>query len=121
MKKLFYILLVIVLLMILSYFVKGGHNAALAPVAEEEAAAVTVVEPDSQTEVNGQAVVSCTCETECTCPEGVENCSECEAAREACKCETEDGDIVEVEEEVEDVEELNPEETSDEGETIIKE
>ena len=120
MKKLFYILLVIVLLMILSYFVKGGHNTTPAPTTEETAAA-TVVETDSQTEVNGQPVVSCTCETECTCPDGVENCSECEAAREACKCETEDGDIVEVEEEVEDVEELDPEETSDEGETIIKE
>ncbi len=115
MKKLFYIVLVVILLMIVSYFVKEGHNKTQPAAAEE------TVDAEQPAEVNGQAVVSCTCETECSCPEGIENCDECEAAREACKCQTEDGDIVEVEEEVEDVEEINPEETSDEGETIIKE
>ena len=120
MKKLFYIVLVVILLMIVSYFVKEGHNKTQ-PTTTEETAVVDTVDAEQPAEVNGQAVVSCTCETECYCPEGIENCDECEAAREACKCQTEDGDIVEVEEEVEDVEEINPEETSDEGETIIKE
>ena len=120
MKKLFYIALVIVLLMIISYFVKEGHNKNRVA-ASKESGVVTVVAPERPAEVNGQPVVSCTCETECSCPEGVENCNECEAAREACKCETESGDIVEIKEEVVDVEEINPEETSDEGETIIKE
>lgn len=119
MKKLFYIVLVVILLMIVSYFVKEGHNKTQP--AAERTAVVDTVDAEQPAEVNGQAVVSCTCETECSCPEGIENCDECEAAREACKCQTEDGDIVEVEEEVEDVEEINPEETSDEGETIIKE
>lgn len=120
MKKLFYIILVIILLTIVSYFVKEGHNRPQ-PTVNEESTTVNIADEPQSVEINGQALVSCTCETECTCPEGIENCGECEAAREACKCQTEDGNIVEVEENVEDVEEVNPEETSDEGETIIKE
>lgn len=96
MKKLFYIVLVIVVLLVISKLIK---NEAPAPQPTAEAVAVEemAIAPDSVIEAEGIIVEE---------PANPDNLS--------------DGEVVD-DEVVEEVEEVNPEATAEEDETIIKE
>ena len=97
MKKLFYIVLVIVALMVISRFVKEKSNTA-----------ATTTLPD----------INCVCDTEPACNPGDENCDP-DAAKSTCNCEQPNGETVTIEQTVEEVEEINPDETAGDDETII--
>lgn len=110
MKKLFYIVLVIVALMVISRFVKEKSNiaATTTAVTAETSEPVTATLPD----------ISCICDTEPACNPGDENCDP-DAAKSTCNCEQPNGETVTIEQTVEEVEEINPDETAGDDETII--
>lgn len=66
---------------------------------------------------------NCECESECICSEGETDC-DCHRTKSTCICTQEDGKTVKmesIETNNDDIEEENPEETSDEGESILSE
>lgn len=110
MKKLFYIVLVIVALMVISRFIKERSSAVPAPVAgrEEISEPVTATLPDA----------NCICDSEPACTPGEDGCDE-NALKSTCNCRQADGQTVTIEQTVEEVEEINPDETAGDDETII--
>ena len=100
MKKLFYIVLVIVALMVISRFVKEKSNTA---------ATTTAVTAETSEPVTA---------TLPACNPGDENCDP-DAAKSTCNCEQPNGETVTIEQTVEEVEEINPDETAGDDETII--
>ena len=60
----------------------------------------------------------CVCDTEPACNPGDENCDP-DAAKSTCNCEQPNGETVTIEQTVEEVEEINPDETAGDDETII--
>lgn len=121
MKKLFYVVLVIVILMVISYFVKGGNQKEL---TSPEAVSVVNVEETATSDVSDSTVdaAACNCDVkaeECICPENQPDC-DCASQKTSCNCKTSDG--LEVTEEVdENIEEVNPDVTANDDETIIQE
>lgn len=110
MKKLFYIVLVIVALMVISRFVKErGQNVATPSVTEQEASEpVTATLPD----------VNCICDAGPACQPGDADCDDT-ATKSTCNCQQANGETVTIEQTIEDVEEINPDETAGDDETIV--
>lgn len=80
------------------------------------------IENEQLTQIN-ETPNNCTCKTECICPENDPDC-ECKQTKTICKCTQPDGTVAVVESvdnNNEDIEELNPDETADEDETIVNE
>ncbi len=111
MKKLFYIVLVIVALMVISRFVKENgkmEQTAAAPIETSEP--VTATLPDT----------NCICDSEPACDAADTNCNSDET-KTICKCTQANGETITIEQDVEDVVETDPAETSDEDETFVEE
>lgn len=112
MKKLFYIVLIIVIVALCGTYLKS-RNTPL-PSAEPQPQASENISEDKD---------DCVCNTECICPEEDADC-DCVRTKSTCSCTQKDGRVItleSVETNNEDIEELNPEETSDEDETILSE
>ena len=78
-----------------------------------------------QTKIDNINVPSenCVCDSECICPDNENDC-DCKKTKSKCSCKQENGKVITVETietNNDDIEEINPEETSDEGETFINE
>ena len=101
MKKLFFIVLIVVLLMVIGSFAKEALRNRAAAGAKNEPVAL---------------VEGCDCNVELGC---ADDDKECMDKMLACGCEAADAD--EENGKLEDVEEDNPELTSDDGETVIQE
>jgi len=112
MKKLFYIVLVIVALMVASRFIKEHSRQMPVPAVSQQdmSEPVTATLPD----------VNCICDSAPACTPGEEGCDE-NALKSTCDCRQPDGQTVTIEQTVEEVEELNPAETSGDDETILNE
>ncbi len=109
MKKLFYLVSVLVVLTLICVYIKSRT----APIEIETPAVLsdTVAKDD------------CDCKTECICPEGENDC-DCIQTKSVCTCTQSDGKVVTVESvetNNDEIEEDNPEETSDEDETVVNE
>ena len=114
MKKIFYI--AIVILVALGGYLYWQHaKTDNTPAVNTEA-----FEPDTPRQ--SVKYKNCNCKSECICPNGEADC-DCERTKSVCTCEQPDGQHITFEsiETNEDIEELNPEETSEEEETIISE
>ena len=96
--------------MVISRFVKEKSNTAATTTAvtAETSEPVTATLPD----------INCICDTEPACNPGDENCDP-DAAKSTCNCEQPNGETVTIEQTVEEVEEINPDETAGDDETII--
>ena len=110
MKKLFYIVLVIVALMVISRFVKESGHPNSTPSSVETSDPVTATLPDP----------NCICDSEPACDTMDENCDP-DATKTICKCTQSNGETITIEQDVEEVVETNPSETSDEDETFVDE
>ena len=110
MKKLFYIVLVIVALMVVSRFVKENGRLASTTPAVEISDPVTATLPDP----------NCICDSEPACDAADANCDSDET-KTICKCTQANGETITIEQDVEDVVETDPAETSDEDETFVEE
>ncbi len=110
MKKLFYIVLVIVALMVISRFVKENGRIASTTPAVETSDPVTATLPDP----------NCICDSVPACDPADENCNS-DATKSICKCTQANGETITIEQDVEEVVEINPSETSDEDETFVEE
>ena len=110
MKKLFYIVLVIVALMVISRFVKENGHPISTPSSVETSDPVTATLPDP----------NCICDSEPACDIADENCDP-DATKTICKCTQANGETITIEQDVEEVVETNPSETSDEDETFVDE
>ncbi len=115
MKKILYIILIAVVLTSVSTYVKN-HTTPKQPEAQTSAAAPANSE-------NNMSKDKCVCDSECLCEENDTEC-ECTQTKSVCTCEQEDGQVITVESvdtNIDEIEELDHEETSDEEETILKE
>ena len=110
MKKLFYIVLVIVALMVISRFVKENGKVPQSAPAVETSEPVTATLPEA----------NCICDSQSVCDSQDETCDN-EATKTICKCKQANGETITIEQDVEDVVEMNPDETSDEDETFVEE
>lgn len=109
MKKLFYIVLVIVALMVISRFIK--ENTPIAPTTTVETSEpVTATLPDT----------NCICDSQPSCDSQDNNCDE-DKLKTICRCQQANGEMITIEQDVEEVVEMNPDETSDEDETFVEE
>jgi len=121
MKKLFYIVAICVTLGLISVYLSADLSPEPAATIEQ----VSVVEPAQEVEPSPSDFdnKNCQCDSECLCAEGETDC-DCNRTKSTCTCTQEDGKIVtleSIETNNDDIEEENPEETSDEGESIITE
>ena len=74
-------------------------------------------------EAISQSMDNCNCKSECLCPEDDTDC-DCSQTKTICECVQENGEVTtfeSIETNNVDIEETNPDETSDEDETIINE
>lgn len=112
MKKLFYIVLIVVLVIVAGAYLKS--KPAPLPTAEQQ--------PQTSEEMPEDRS-DCVCDTECICPAEDPDC-DCAQTKSTCSCTQKDGRIItleSVETNNDDIEELNPEQTSGEDETILNE
>lgn len=107
MKKLFYIVLTIVVLSISCLYLKKQ----------------TTITPENQN--NPSSIITteenCVCKSECICPQGSNNC-ECNQTKSICSCKQQNGKVItieSIESNNDNIEENNPDQTSDEGETVL--
>ena len=137
MKKLFYIVAICTLLALITAYIKANSQSYTGPspvtivktpeIPNADANKVTTEEnapvSSETTEEASEENKDCECETECICPENEPDC-DCTQTKSTCSCKDANGDSVTVES-IEtnnsDIEELNPEQTSEEDETIIEE
>ena len=114
MKKFLYVIATI-LIIALIYAIWQFQNQT----SEPEKTEVEVTATDATTPSSD----NCICKSECICPEEEADC-DCNQTKTVCECTQENGEVTVVES-VEtnnvDIEETNPDETSDEDETIINE
>ena len=79
--------------------------------------------PTEQIKIDNTSSENCVCDSVCICPENESDC-DCKKTKSKCSCKQENGKVITVETietNNDDIEEINPEETSDEGETFINE
>lgn len=109
MKKLFYIVLVIVALMVISRLVKENNSTNANNSAIETSDPVTATLPDT----------NCICDSQPSCDPQNNDC-DTEALKTICRCTQANGETITIEQNVEEVVETNPDETSDEDETFVE-
>ncbi|MBQ8464887.1 MAG: hypothetical protein IJ529_05615 [Alphaproteobacteria bacterium] len=134
MKKLFYIVAICTLIALLSAYIKANFQSepsGLSSVTVVKTPEITVQDQTAEINVpeipantlSAQTEKDCECKSECICAEEDPDC-DCEKTKSTCSCKDADGDIVTVES-IEtnnsDIEEVNPEETSEEDETVVNE
>lgn len=116
MKKILYIILVAAVLTATSAYVKK-HAVPRQP--EEQTAVTAAISASSATEMSKD---KCVCDSECLCEENDTEC-DCTQTKSVCSCEQENGQVITVESvdtNIDEIEELDHEETSDEEETILQ-
>ena len=134
MKKLFYIVAICTLIALLGAYIKANTQTAntssssvtivkTPEISNSDAVVAPAEETKAPTEEASEENKDCECETECICPENEPDC-DCTQTKSTCSCKDANGDSVTVES-IEtnnsDIEELNPEQTSEEDETIVEE
>lgn len=133
MKKLFYIVAICTLLALIAAYIKANSQTYTDPssvtivktpeLPNTDTAEVVTEEKATVSSEGSEENKDCECETECICPENEPDC-DCTQTKSTCSCKDANGDSVTVES-IEtnnsDIEELNPDQTSEEDETIVEE
>ena len=134
MKKIFYLVALCTLIALLGAYIKANSDAnnmdsssativKTSEIVNTEQVAESSEASEVTEETSSDANKDCECKSECICPEGETDC-DCEQTKSVCSCKDANGDVVTVES-IEtnnsDIEEINPEETSEEGETVVSE
>ena len=119
MKKLIKIIIVCVLITSFIIFLKniGGEQKEPTPIAS------LTSQPQVENTQTAFDNSDCECESECLCSESDAEC-DCHRTKSTCTCTQKDGKVVtmeSIETNNDEIEEENPEETSDEDETILSE
>ena len=115
MKKLFSIVATTVILILLSIYTRNFVVPFFTSIKNNILPAQTT-ETISTTDKK-----NCVCSSECICADNETDC-DCSQTKSICSCTKENGEVITVESietNNEDIEEINPEETSHEDETIV--
>lgn len=119
MKKLFYIVATTVIILLFSIYMRQFMVPFFTSVKNN-----LIPSPTEKVDtLSAEEQKDCVCNSECICPEGQTDC-DCQQTKSTCSCTKKNGEVVTVES-IEtnnaNIEEIDPETTSHEDETIIDE
>ncbi len=123
MKKILYFAL-FALVIVATYLAFQKQNQTAEATSSDSVEAVTnTTSADEEVAPTKETPDNCSCKTDCICPENDPDC-ECKQTKTICECTQPDGTVTVVESvdnNNEDIEELNPDETADQDETVVNE
>lgn len=123
MKKILYFALFALVIVATYLAFQKQNQTAEATSSDSVEAVTTTTSADEEVAPTKETPDNCSCKTDCICPENDPDC-ECKQTKTICECTQPDGTVTVVESvdnNNEDIEELNPDETADQDETVVNE